>query len=132
MSIFNGSPPAFQSTQTAGTSVGTAAAGVQIYNAGSATVVTSGGTAFYAFPTTATLSNLTLINVGTATAYLGGAGTPTTTTGVPLMPGAQLTIQGTSATGAANSSTVSFNLWAITAGGTTSIEASLATVVAVD
>mgnify|MGYP001559552281 CR=1 FL=1 len=131
MSIFNGAPPAFQSTQAANTPVGTAAAGVQVYNAGSATVVSSGGTSYYAFPASATLQNLTLINVGTATAYLGGtAGTTVTVAaGFPLAPGAQLTVQGT----AAVSATVSnFNIWAITSAGTTNIEASLATVVAVD
>jgi hypothetical protein len=129
MSIFNGAPPAFQSTQAANTSVGTAAAGVQIYNAGSATVITTAGTAYYAFPAGVTLSNLTIVNTGTATAYLGGAGTPSAVSGFPLAPGAQLTVQGT----AAVSATVSnFNIWAVTAAGTTSIEAGLATVVAVD
>lgn len=131
MAIFTGAPPAFQSTQAANTPVGTAAAGVQVYNAGSATVVSSSGTAYYAFPATATLSNLTLINTGTVTAYLGAgtAGTVVTTAaGLPLTPGQQLTIQGTAATGTVST----FNLWAITAVGTTNIEASLATVVAVD
>lgn len=128
MAIFNGAPPAFQSTQAAGTSVGTAAAGVQVYNAGSATVVTSGGTAFYAFPSAAILSNLTVINTGTATAYIGSAGTPTTSS-LALPPGFQLTIQGTAVVSATSSN---FNLWAITSAGTTSIEAGLATVVAVD
>lgn len=128
MAIFNGAPPAFQSTQAAGTSVGTAAAGVQVYNAGSATVVTSGGTAFYAFPSSAVLSNLTVINTGTATAYIGSAGTPTTSS-LALPPGFQLTIQGTAVVSATSSN---FNLWAITSAGTTSIEAGLATVVAVD
>lgn len=128
MAIFTGAPPAFQSTQALNTSVGTAAAGVQVYNAGSATVISSAGTVYYPFPATATLSNLTIINTGTATVYLGGASTPTTAA-FPLAPGAQLTVQGT----AAVSATVSnFNIWAVTAAGTTSIEASLATVVAVD
>ena len=129
MAIFNGAPPAFQSTQAAATPVGTAAAGVQVYNAGSATVVSTSGTAFYAFPSTAVLANLTLVNVGTATAWLGGAGTPSTTSGIPLAPGAQLTISGTAAVSATASN---FNIWAVTSAGTTNIEASLATVVAVD
>ena len=129
MAIFNGAPPAFQSTQAAGTSVGTAAAGVQVYNAGSATVVSSSGTAFYAFPSTAILQNLTMINTGTATAYLGSAGTPSTTTGFALPAGFQLTMQGTAVVSATASN---FNVWAVTSAGTTSIEASLATVVAVD
>jgi hypothetical protein len=133
MAIFNGAPPAFQSTQAANTPVGTAAASVQVYNAGSATVVASGGTTYYAFPTGAVLSNLTLINVGTATAYLGGTGASSVTAaaGLALAPGQQLTIQGTAATG----TTSTFNIWAITAAGAnnnTSIEASLATVVVVD
>ena len=128
MAIFNGAPPAFQSTQNAGTSVGTAAAGVQVYNAGSATVVTTAGTAFYAFPASAILSNLTVINTGTATAYIGSAGTPTTSS-LALPAGFQLTIQGTAVVSATSSN---FNLWAITSAGTTSIEAGLATVVAVD
>jgi hypothetical protein len=130
MAIFNGAPPAFQSTQSAGTSIGTAAAGVQFYNAGSATVVSSGGTTYYSFPSTAVLSNLTFINTGTATAYVGSSATPTTAS-LAVPPGFQVTIQGTAVVSATSSN---FNLWAITsgAGNTTSIEASLATVVAVD
>jgi hypothetical protein len=129
MAIFNGAPPAFQSTQAAGTSVTTAA--VQVYNAGSATVVTTAGTSYYAFPSSAVLQNLTLINTGTATAFLssGTAGTPTALASWALPPGFQLTMQGTAVVSATLSN---FNVWAITAAGSTSIEASLATVVAVD
>jgi hypothetical protein len=132
MAIFNGAPPAFQSTQAAGTSVSTA--GVQIYNAGSATVVNTAGTSHYAFNTGVILSNLTVINTGTATAYLGGgtSGTPSATYGLALPAGFQLTIQGTAASGNAAATASTFNLWAITTAGTTSIEAGLATVVAID
>ena len=130
MAIFNGAPPAFQSTQLAGTSVGTAAAGVQIYNAGSATVVATSGTTYYSFPSTAILTNLTFINTGTATAYVGSLGTPTTSS-LAVPPGFQVTIQGTAVASASSSN---FNLWAVTsgAGNVTNFEASLATVVAVD
>ena len=62
MAIFNGAPPAYQSTQAANAPVGTAAAGVQIYNAGSATVVSPTATTYYAFPSSAVLTNLTFIN----------------------------------------------------------------------
>jgi hypothetical protein len=128
MAIFNGAPPAYQSTQAANTPVGTAAAGVQIYNAGSATVVSTSGTAYYTFPTAAVLSNLTFVNTGTATAYVGSTGTPTTAS-LAVPPGFQVTIQGTAVVSATSSN---FNLWAVTAAGTTNFEASLATVVAVD
>lgn len=128
MPIFNGSPPAFQSTQAQGTSVGTAAAGVQFYNAGSATVVSSAGTAFYAFTSGTILHDLTVINTGTATAYIGSAGTPTTSS-LALPAGFQLTIQGTAVVSATSSN---FNLWAITSAGTTSLEASLASLVIVE
>ena len=128
MAIFNGAPPAFQSTQAANASVGTAAAGVQIYNAGSATVVSPGGTAYYAFPASAVLTNLTFVNTGTASAYVGSSATPTTAS-LLVPPGFQVTIQGTAVVSGTSSN---FNLWAVTSSGTTNFEASLATVVAVD
>ena len=128
MAIFNGAPPAYQSTQAANAPVGTAAAGVQIYNAGSATVVSPTATTYYAFPSSAVLTNLTFINTGTATAYVGSAGTPTTSS-LAVPPGFQVTIQGTAVVSATTSN---FNLWAVTSGGTTNFEASLATVVAID
>lgn len=131
MAIFNGAPPAYQSTQNAGTSVGSGAT-TQVYNAGSATVITTAGTSYYAFPASAILNNLTIINTGTATAYLGAnivGSTPTAAAGFGLPPGFQLTLQGTAVVSATASN---FNVWAITSSGTTSLEASLATVVAVD
>lgn len=130
MAIFNGAPPAFQSTTAAGITLGNSA--VQVYNAGSATVITTAGTSYYAFPSSAVLQNLTIINTGTATAYLGAntvGSTPTAAAGFGLPPGFQLTLQGTAVVSATASN---FNVWAITAAGNTTLEASLATVVAVD
>jgi hypothetical protein len=114
MPIFNGNVlPASQ-----GTTVSTSA--VQVYNNSS-----YGGATF---PTSTTLSNLTVMNTGTATCFVGTS-TVSATTGVPLAPGQQLVIIGNQTAG--TSGNTSWNLSAITSAGTTTTEASLATLVSV-
>jgi len=61
-----------------------------------------------------TSTNVTLVNSGTVTVFIGGS-TVTTATGVPLAAGAQLTLQGTVVA-----------LYGITASGTTLVQAGLA------
>lgn len=102
MAIFEGSEPALQVN-----SVTTAAK--QIFQISgtlpSGTVIPS---------TFASSSNVTIVNIGSVTVYVGGS-TVTTATGVPLAPGAQLTLQGAVVA-----------LYGITASGTTTVEAGLA------
>lgn len=79
-------------------------------------------TANAAFATGATLKNLTIINTGSVTCFVGIASV--TTTGLRLAPGQQITINGYSyVKGDTNG-----NVYAITASGTTTIEAGLGTV----
>ena len=112
MPIFSTSPPAYQTS-----SVGSVA--TQIYS--------GTGVSAAAFPAGVTLTGLTIINSGTATAYIGAGSTVTTATGLPLPAGAQLTVNASVAQGSSSA----FNLWAISAVAAVPIEASLATVDAV-
>lgn len=122
MAIFNTSPPAFQAYNAGRNAVTNSA--TQIY---SSTSVTNGST--FSFPTGSTLRDLTIINTGTTTCYLGSS-TVTATTGLPLKAGEQITIQGQVT--AATSGVLGWNIFAITASGTTTTQASLATVALVD
>lgn len=114
MAIFNGTQPSNQGP----TSVTNSA--TQIYNTTSYNSIN--------FPTGAALRDITVINTGTVTCFVGTSSV-TATTGVPLRSGEQLTIQGSHVQ--AESGNTSWNLYAITASGTTTVEASLATQVAV-
>ena len=118
MAIFNSSQPSYQGP----TSVTSSA--TQIYNTVGTPI--SSPAAPTEFPTGAALSEITLINSGTVECWVG-ASTVTDATGVPLAPGEQLTIRGVGHI-AGETGTKSWNLYAITASGTTTIEASLATV----
>jgi len=125
VAIFNTSYPSFQTVpNSTNATVGTSA--VQIYNTTNFQPVGAGSA--IAFPTGGTLRDLTIVNNGAVTCFVGTSSV-TATTGVPLAPGQQLTIQGSQAV--ASSGNTSWNLYAITASGTTTIEASLATVVSV-
>ena len=64
--------------------------------------------------------NVTVVNSGPATLYLGGTTAPAVT-GFPVAPGGQVTLSG-----------AAVNLWGITSAGTAYVEAGLATVLAVD
>lgn len=75
-----------------------------------------------AFATGATLKNVTVMNTGSVTAFIGIASV--TTTGLRLAPGQQLTINGYSYV----KGDTTGDLYAITASGTTTIEAGLGTV----
>jgi hypothetical protein len=92
-----------------------------IFDAGSSayqgTTVTSSATAVFSTTGLTSPQNVTVMNQGTATIYVGG-GTVTTTSGVQLLPGGQVTVTGQAAQ----------NLWAITASGTATAVAGLATV----
>jgi hypothetical protein len=116
MAIFAASPPAYQTTASVGSSA------TQIYNTTSVTV----NSVTYSFPTGVTLSELTIVNTGTVTCYVGTSSV-TATTGTPLKSGEQMTIRGNGHL-QAESGNSSWNLYAITASGTTTIEAGLATV----
>lgn len=84
-------------------------------------------TAATGIPTGVTLKDLTIINTGTVTIYLGQS-TVTAATGLPLPAGAQITYNGYSH---AQGDTAG-NVYAITASGTSSTIAGLATVDAND
>jgi hypothetical protein len=115
MPIFNTSAPAFQGP----TAVPNTA--TQIFN----TTGTPIGSPTVDFPTGATLTAITLINVGAVNCFLGTSAV-TAATGLILKPGEQLTIQnGTHVV--AETGTTSWNLYAITASGSTTVEVSLAT-----
>ena len=124
MAVFNGTPPSYQQVPNNANATVTSSA-TQIYNTTSFTAV--GGTV-YSFPVGATLRDLTIVNTGATTCFIGTSSV-TASTGVPLRAGEQLTIQGSHVQ--AESGNTSWNLYAITASGTTTIEASLATQVAV-
>lgn len=115
MGIFSASPPAYQTTA----SVTTAA--TQIYNT---TSVTTGGVT-YTFPTGVALANLVIVNTGTVTAYIGQSAV-TAVTGTPLFAGQTMSLGGSVTAGAST-----WNLYAITSSGTTSIEVSLGSTVSV-
>jgi hypothetical protein len=74
-----------------------------------------------------TVRDLTIVNAGTVTAYVGGSSVAGAATGAPLPSGGQLTIQGWTAT----TNTTTNDVWAITASGTTQLEAGLATLASV-
>ena len=116
MAIFNSSTPSYQGPTTVTSSA------TQVYD----TTGTPIGAPTVDFPTGAALSEITLINTGTVTCWIGTSSL-TGTEGIPLKSGEQLTIRGNGHV-AAESGTSSWNLYAITASGTTTIEASLATV----
>lgn len=78
------------------------------------------------YTTGATLTDVTLVNVGTTTCFVGIAAV--TTTGLRLAPGQQLTITGYKYV---KGNTLG-DVYAITASGTTVIEAGLATDSTVD
>lgn len=95
-------------------SVGTSA--TQIYN-----------TSASGIPAGVTLKNLTIVNTGSVTFYVGQSGV-TSSTGLPVTAGTQVTIDGYSyAQGASGG-----NVYAITASGTSSALAGLSTVIGVD
>ena len=70
---------------------------------------------FTGIPTGVTLGDITVINTGATTFFVGQSGV-TATTGLRVPPGAQVTINGF---GAVQSST-NFDIYAITASGTSS------------
>lgn len=115
MEAFTTTPPAYQATPSLGTTA------TQIY---SGTGVTVSGTA-YSFPAGVTLSNLIIQNSGTATAYVGQGSTVSSATGLAVLAGTGIVIEASVAQGTAST----FNLWGIAAGGTTSLELSLGTLV---
>lgn len=118
MPIFATAYPAYQVTSVP------ANAATKIYDTTSYTP--AGGSALN-FETPQTLHDLTLVNDGPATIYIGGSSV-TTATGLPVAPGVQVTLQGWTAT--AGSGGV---LWAITASGSaaTTVEVGLASVASV-
>lgn len=69
------------------------------------------------------LRDLILVNAGTVTVYIGQS-TVTATTGTPLAPGGQLTLQGYSATAGNATNTI----YGITASGTANVLADLASI----
>jgi len=88
----------------------------------SATLVFGGSiTTLAAITPAVTLKNVTLFNSGTTTAFIGGSST--TSAALPLAPGQQVLIEGYSTT----SGTTTHDLYAITAAGTTTINAGLTT-----
>jgi hypothetical protein len=92
--------------------------GIQIYS------TTSGGGVD--FPAGTVLGSLTIMNTGPVTCFYGQSGI-TASTGTPLNPGEQVTIRGVGHV-AKEVGATSWNLYAITASGSTSITASLDTV----
>lgn len=84
------------------------------------TVVTNSATQVFSVTGLTSPREVTVVNQGTATVWVGG-GTVTTTSGVQLNPGAQVTV----------GSQAAQNLWAITSAGTATVLAGLATVDAV-
>jgi hypothetical protein len=116
MAIFNSSTPSFQGP----TSVTSSA--TQIYN----TTGTPIASPTVDFPAGAALSEITVVNTGTVTCFVGTSAV-TAATGLVLKSGEQLTIRGAGHV-AAETGTSSWNLYAITSSGSTSVIASLATV----
>lgn len=89
-------------------------------SAGTVTSVTNSATEIFTVAGYTSPAGFTCLNQGTAIVYVGG-GTVTTTSGVPVAIGQQLTLSGP----------VTQNQWAITASGTSTVVAGLATVNAV-
>lgn len=114
MAIFSVTYPAYQVT-----TVTTSATG--IYN--TYTYTPAGGSAVTFPQAGVTLRDITLRNTGSVTCFIQSASG--TTGGLALAAGQQLTIEGWTATTAGTSTYV---LYAYTASGSTTVEASLATV----
>lgn len=87
---------------------------------GTATSVGNSATAIFTAAGYTSPRDVTVLNQGTAIVWVGG-GTVTTTSGIQLNVGAQVTVGGQAAQ----------NLWAITSAGTSTVLAGLATVNAV-
>ena len=93
----------------------------------SATLIFSGTiAALAALSPAVALRNVTIENVGAVTAYVGGSSV--TAAALPLAPGQQVLIEGYLTT----SNTTTHDLYAITASGTTTLNAGLATQTVVD
>jgi hypothetical protein len=94
---------------------------VAIFGAGSSayqgTTVTNSATQVFSVTGLTSPRDVTVLNQGPSIVYVGG-GTVTTTSGVQLAVGAQMTVEGAAAQ----------NLWAITASSTSTVVAGLATV----
>lgn len=118
MAIFNSSQPSYQGPTTVTT------AATQIYNTTGTPI--SAPAAPTEFPSGAALSEITVINTGPATVWIGSSSV-SGTEGTVLKQGEQLTIRGVGHV-AAETGSSSWNLWAITSSGTAVVEASLATV----
>lgn len=86
-------------------------------------VFSANATALAALSPAVALHDVTIINTGTVTIYLGQPTNVTAATGIPLAPGQQITINGYTAT----SGTTTNDIWGITSAGTTTTEAGLAT-----
>jgi|SRR6185437_6180472 hypothetical protein len=118
MAIFNSTQPSYQGPTTVTT------AATQIYNTVGTPI--SSPAAPTEFPTGAALSEITVVNTGPATVWVGSS-TVSGTEGTPLKAGEQLTIRGTGHV-AGETGSSSWNLWAITSSGSAVVQASLATV----
>ena len=77
------------------------------------------------FPAGVNLGSISIVNTGSVNCWIGTSSL-TGTEGIPLKPSEQLTIQGTVHL-SAESGTASWNLYAITSSGTTTVEVALAT-----
>lgn len=119
MPIFNTSTPSFQGPTAV---TGTAAAIYSTTGSSNPTVNFATGTA---------LSAITVINTGAVTCYVGNSSL-TTAVGIPLKAGEQLTISNGNGHIAAESGVTSWNLYAITASGSTTVEVSLVTTAIVE
>lgn len=110
MALFDAGSPAYQTS-----SPGTAA-----------TLVWSGTvTALANISPAVALRDLSIINVGTITCFVGGSSV--TTAALPLLAGQQVTIQGWLGT----SNTTTRDVYAITSSGTAQLQAGLASVASV-
>jgi hypothetical protein len=116
MAIFSGVAPALQGPTTV------TSAATQIFD----TIGTPIGTHTTTFTAGTNLGALTVINTGAANCWIGTASV-TAVTGLLLKPGEQLTIQNGTHIAAESGAATSWNLYAITASGTTTVEAGLAT-----
>jgi len=114
MAIFNTGTPSFQGP----TSVPNTA--TQIYS------TTGSSNPTVNFATGTVLSAITVVNVGAVTCWIGTSSV-TASTGIVLKAGEQLTISNGNGHVAAESGASSWNLYAITSSGTTSVEVTLAT-----
>lgn len=113
MAIFDAGSPAYQTTATVG---------------GTAVRIWSGTfTALAGISPAVTLRDITILNTGANTLWVGGSSV--TTAALPLLPGQQVTVQGWSAT----SNTTTNDIFAIAASGAaaSSTAAGLATLASV-